>query len=862
MRTSKLLSVTMTAGMLLGLAACTGSTGPTGATGPTGPAGAPGTTGPAGAPGTTGPAGDPGATGPAGATGPTGPAGENSFFTDIESCAGCHGRTLQSKHALAEKDAVQVKLQHWTAAGAPVLVNGVQLPAVSVDAATNVITVRFNVRVNDVPRYDFTSRAQDMLAHNEDAWWVYMADPATTCPTTTTQAPPNDTGPAGCRLKIPCGTAVSATCPNPAINWTFTHVGNGNYTGTIDGWGAPPVAPPADGTVFMLSTMNPLGLTATAVATLNTSAHDVVGDSACLNCHGNHVWRGVNHDVTNPQGVGACIVCHNRKGSADPRLTGAGTGFMGIVHGIHNSKNMPDETYTFTWTNGNQFDFSVGFPGYMNNCSTCHDSTARLAAVMAAPVSYQLCISCHDSMTAFPAAPASHATFTATPPWLGQNSCTVCHPQTVADFHNGQLTERRGLIWAGADQSVEQGKRLKMAVLSVTPGGGNLVVTWGATWDGTPVDPCNAALASGPVFFGLTADAATGQAASNMSILQAYAQANDWVSAGIGTSPGQPASAVTLASTNTTCNANVATTTVAASTTTATKGVVSLQGKAQIAYAPTAGTANAVIQIRSESPTKEFAVADGSAPSNPRRAIVDVQKCIDCHLGSLYQHGGNRVDSTNLCVMCHNPASSEKNVRVAMGVGPSVTYDGQVGQTYDLRTMVHAIHSAGETNMPLVYYRTNGIYFFGSKAALAKVSNWPGTGCQVVAGSGAPSAATGTQCDTANTTQVTKNHNFIEVHYPRALNDCMACHVAGSVKIPDPTQAVGVNYNDPGAAPWSNQLDDVLMGPATASCVSCHASGDPSIQFGIRIHVYGQGWVPTTFENGRQTLIDAASILP
>jgi len=121
---------------------------------------------------------------------------------------------------------------------------------------------------------------------------------------------------------------------------------------------------------------------------------------------------------------------------------------------------------------------------------------------------------------------------------LPDQACACLDGQTVSTFHNGSLTYRRGLIWHGADQSVEQGKRLAMAILSVTPTAPNLVITWGATWDGAPFNPCNADVAAGPVFFGLTADTATGQAGSNMSILQAYALANDWVNDGNGTSPG------------------------------------------------------------------------------------------------------------------------------------------------------------------------------------------------------------------------------------------------------------------------------------------------------------------------------------
>jgi hypothetical protein len=78
-----------------------------------------------------------------------------------------------------------------------------------------------------------------------------------------------------------------------------------------------------------------------------------------------------------------------------------------------------------------------------------------------------------------------------------------------------------------------------------------------------------------------------------------------------------------------------------------------------------------------------------------RRPIVDTGECLKCHVGSLYQHGGNRVDNVKMCIICHNSASSEQNVRVGMGVDASESYDGLVGQTYELKTMLHAIHSAG-----------------------------------------------------------------------------------------------------------------------------------------------------------------------
>jgi hypothetical protein len=800
------------------------------------------------------------------------------LHADREACGGCHDAGLQAKHALPETNAVEVKLQHWAANGSPVLSGNVQLPAASVVAATNEVVVRFNVKVDGAPRYDFTTKAQDSLAHNEDAYWYYVADSVTGCPGTP-QAAPNDTGPAGCRTKI------------TSANWSLVHNGNGNYTATI----APAAfvtLPLPDGTVFMLSTMNPLGATATAVATLGTATHDVVSDQACINCHGNHVWRGAAHDVTNPQGMGPCMVCHNRKGAGDPKIPGAGSGLMGLIHGIHNSEAMPDGQYTFTWTNGNTFNFSIGFPSFMNNCSVCHDSTARLAAVKDTPVTYATCMSCHDSWDGFPNTVTGgilatiHRGYTNLSP---PTACAGCHngttaPATIASFHNGLKTERAGLIWDGADQSVVIGKTINMQITGVTAGTNTLVVTWTASLSGTAVNPCNANVLAGPVFIGAAASNTLGTVASNMSLLKAYAQADDWVNAGqSGTvSPGQPTN-VSLGTSNTACAGNVATSTIANDPyTTATRGIVALQGKPQVRFAAAAGTTNEVIQVRAKTPTREFVPATGAAPAAVRRAIVDTVKCLACHTGSLYQHGGNRVDNNDLCVMCHNPASSEQQNRVNMGVDATEAYDGKVGQTYDMRTMVHAIHSAGESGALLVYYRSNGIYLFGPSNALTKVPHWPTTGGVSCLSEGSPvtyypvygSVANGTSdrvptvnadgtCNTTtgplSTGGVYRIHNFIPVEYPRPLNECGACHAdSWTPAVADGSRAVGVTVNA-GASPWGNQLDDVLMGPSAAACLSCHQSGDPLTQSIVSSHVFDMGWWPSTFTNGRQTLIDAAT---
>ncbi|HEY6891574.1 MAG TPA: cytochrome c3 family protein, partial [Solirubrobacter sp.] len=740
--------------------------------------------------------------------------------------------------------------------------------------AGNDVKISFNVKVNGVDRDDFTRSASVVRNHNEDAYWVYVGTPPEAAPVN-----------AGVRTKIPLGS------------WTIASNRNGNYTVTLPGLATSTTFPaPVAGAAYMLSVMNPQGVTATAVAYYQSRTHDLVSNKACINCHGNLIWRDAVHDVTYPQGIDPCIVCHNRTGAADPRLPGAGSGLMGIAHGIHNSKNMPDGQYTFTWaSNGNKFNFSIGFPGFMNNCVTCHDTAQGRAAVASAPVSYGLCISCHDGWDGFPATVAG-GTFAFHRDYDGTTDCSLCHnatsgiPATIAGFHDGLVTERAGLIWDGADQSVVLAPTIQLELTGVAVTTKDVQVTWTAKdAGGTLYDPCNSDYAKGPVFFGATGTGSsegctnsTLGCASNMSILRSYAQADDWVNDAYpgGSSPGQPKS-TNLAASNTKCAEGVATTKVPLQSTAAARGIVALQGKPQVKWAPT----NTIIWVRSQTPTREFVVSDGSLPTAQRRTIVDVNKCNACHLGSLYQHGGSRVDKIELCVMCHNPSSSEQNNRVGMGVTAATAYDGKAGETYDLRTLVHAVHSAGETQVPLLYYRSNGIFFFGAKGEDGKllgVTNWPDeagcvkcvdpedgplTWCKVHGSSATGEDYSGARaadgsCKPASelppsTDATWRPHRVREIHYSRPLNDCGACHVNDTDKsLPDPTRAVAVTF-DAGKAPWNDLLDDKLVSPSTATCLSCHQSKDDVQQFFLREHAYKNSWAPSAFVNGRQTLLDA-----
>lgn len=741
----------------------------------------------------------------------------------------------------------------------------------------------------------------------------------------------------------------------------LTDAANGNYKLTITN-GAVTYA--ADGRISV-RLQNAAGVR--AIATVNYPLNpkvDLVSNQACVNCHG---ANGVNIHNANPMGVTNCTVCH------DPRVLAQRVAPM--IHGIHNSHNMPAG---YTFKPGVVFT-DVTFPTYMNNCSVCHDSDAALAVINAKPVSYDYCMTCHGDFTSFDHGntmfdTTEHAAFNSA------TNCVGCHVgATHTTFHNGRLTERSGLLMNGKDVSVVEGAKVAMTITGVKrllPASGKtedrLQVTWTASYNGTQVNPCNATAAAGlPVFahggkIDLVAvppsnpvKGALGQVSGNLSLLRAFGQGDDWVNAGIlsapvaqdntagnmklpvipAASPGQPI-ATNLDTTNTVCASNIATTTITLTPTehasTATKGIVALQGKAQVKLPytfdnPLTTTVEAkdIIQVRSKTPTREFTLVPAvtadtvlAVPAQLRRNIVDTASCLGCHVGSLYQHGGNRIDNVDMCVTCHNEASSEQNARVFDGVSATEAYDGKDGQTYGFKSLLHAVHSAGHTGAQTMVYRTMGNYVWGGHGAV--VPNYPaldvfadglgydvnrnitfddsaaltqtvGTGSAAKIfgssaphGTGAPTGDTGPSAAYVDAT--TKNivasnpsapyntvyraHNFHAPTYPQALNNCAGCHKPNTFGFPDATKAVATTVNvgsvapDQTAAPhanYGNQLDDVLQGPAAAACMSCHATSNTDKTLGktkawFSNHANGGGFAPAAFNNGRTSVLEGTVI--
>jgi OmcA/MtrC family decaheme c-type cytochrome len=770
---------------LIAMLALAATIGLAGCEGDDGKDGLNGTNGTNGTNGATGPAGP---TGPAGATGPTGPTGPSAKVEPRESCGVCHDTSsayaASSAHAL---DPLQT----------------ITTPVFKVNGAD--LDITYNVKIGGSNATGLTLVRSDYRLAGGGA----QSDLGTPDPVVT------DLGNGNYSIKVLGGAAYAAVNSR-----YFFRISDPALTKTVGVWGDYPAAPRTD----------------------------LVGNQSCNNCHGDagvapHTFKPYDYPgMVNSQ----CVVCHTATGFYASIINES---WVGLVHGIHNSEQMPSGHYQFNPTT----KFEVSYPTYMVNCSVCHDTPATLAAANAMKVTGPNCLSCHESMESweFPSGLDFHEGYTEA------TNCQTCHndtagavaPNKVTAFHNGLETERVGIIWNGEDLSVTEGKKFTWKIDNVVDDGTNLKISWSATYNGAAVDPCNSAIGPGkPLFHNAPAGTVLDGAPQ---FLRSYAQGDDFILGTSTTAPGQPGT-LTLSTTNTTCAGNVATTTWAVDKTVAagTRGYIALQGKPQLPLP--AGFSNPEytftnMYVRVPTPDREFVVGTGAKPATERRAIADTADCLKCHVGSLYQHGNTRVDNVKMCGACHNSASTEQNNRLAMGVDKSEAYDGKVGQTYELKTMLHAIHSAGdETHKTFAIYRTRGIYAWTPEGVTPP--NWSTTKCEKATPTADIQEYRVFGGDPALDVSC-QPHNLYHPTYPREVNDCAACHVAGFTVIPDQSKAVATTL-DAGSTTWQNKLDDTLQGASAAACTSCHQSTD------AKGHAYQNGWTPQVFPDGRQTILD------
>src|SRR5215471_2904406 len=448
-----------------------------------------------------------------------------------------------------------------------------------------------------------------------------------------------------------------------------------------------------------------------------TESWDMIRNDACNTCHNPLSAHGGSR-----QDVKLCVTCHSPQ-TTDPD-TGRTVDFKVMIHKIHYGENLPSVQaggkYQIIGFQQSVNDYStVAFPADTRNCTFCHDQNNGAAQAKAfLNPSRDACGSCHDNVNF--ATGENHSSDNL--PEVSDNQCGNCHtPQGELEFDASIL---------GAHTIHRLSSSLPGTVF-------NLVKVENAAPGKAPT-----------VTFGVKDKAGNNVAVPAMDRLALVVAGPTADYAGyVSEDPRKTA----VANGDGTYKYTFTKTLPANATGTYSIGIEGYRNEKLLP-----GTKKEItVRDAGANQVISFSV-DGSTVA-PRRTVVAIDNCNQCH-SSLSVHGDNR-NQIVMCVLCHNPNTTDADMRTAGNQPP---------QTVDFRTMIHKIHR-GENLDPNDDYTIIG---FGKSV-----------------------------------------NNFNQIRFPGDLRNCEKCHVNASEQLPLKDNLLNVvtprGYMNPTT-------------PTAAACLACH----------------------------------------
>lgn len=526
----------------------------------------------------------------------------------------------------------------------------------------------------------------------------------------------------------------------------------------------------------------------------------------CAACHGRRedfaFHGGARKDINQ------CVSCHQPEFESS---TGDSIDFTVMVHKIHagTSLSEPYELCGFACRRFGAAPVSfneVTYPQDLKNCQTCHDPAnpeTPEADWVDNRATAMVCASCHDNLT-FDETGLTNENRNHIGLAQPDSTCVACHSQSGFLLSNLEYHE---------DEARMLARQFQFNILEVANAaeGDSPLVTFSVT------DPTN-----GDTPYDLTTHPAFTGGSTSMSIVFAWPNTDfSNISNGDGTetagrAPAQPASFTAVSSgsslpsgvfdngdgTYTLDTSALANPLVVPMTNPPLgSGTVTLQGRVSGQF---------VNRIPIPGASKAFAINDPQA--NPRRQIVDLDKCQDCHAvnDALAFHGDQRNDNLEACATCHNPNATDLFRRPVDPDGELnsenlAALDGREDQSVNFMYMIHAIHAADVREEKYVAYGFSGAF------------------------------------------------DFSHITYPRPVSDCTACHMDGTYNLPlenvlattvaTNATRLGPNQYAPSNAAAEDPTDDNNLSPEGAACASCHDSA-----FALD-HMSFRGTTPISFGN-------------
>src|SRR5210317_1875266 len=482
----------------------------------------------------------------------------------------------------------------------------------------------------------------------------------------------------------------------------------------------------------------------------------IVNNATCNACHDNLELHGeARFDVE------YCVTCHNPY-SIDPDTAaeewGGTVDMKQMIHKIHAGVNLT-YGYEIIGFGGRPHDYSdVVFPQDLRNCQTCHqdsDPTVPQAGNWKEVQNRSSCGSCHDRIDWDGSKNDPELLHPFDIVFVDDSNCVVCHGSDTTAFDGAYRVAE-----AHRQPNVEAQAQFEFEIVAIldTAIGDNPVVDYrvnnpvtGVPWnlledeEWTNCGPARLAV-------GIAWD--TADYHNNGTGVTPGLGISITANACFGALPEDRGDGIFRVTSPTPVPANAG-----------GSLAVTIDGH------PGVDIDGSIERIAVPNAVKYAKIGEGTA--TPRRNVVSIEKCDDCH-NQLSMHGNNRTDSIEVCVTCHAPNATDINRRLEPCITDLGTADDS---TIDMKVMIHALHAADFTKEP---YEACGFRF--------------------------PSGGTA--------------HTFDFV-YPGKLNNCEGCHVENGFYPVDPTAVLGttVDANDP-----ADVTDDVVVSPNTAVCSSCHVS--------------------------------------
>ena len=513
-------------------------------------------------------------------------------------------------------------------------------------------------------------------------------------------------------------------------------------------------------------------------ATTGIFSREIVDTATCDSCHtllSAHGGARVE--------VQYCVMCHN-PGTTDP-YSGNTLDMKVMAHKIHTGNSLPsiqtasgtDTTPTLGvgyWIVGYMASLSnfntVVFPQDTRNCTSCHAQNhpnLTEAANYTNVPTMEACGACHDNVNF--ATGANHSSGII----ANNTQCVTCHGP-ASTINNGQLQ----VVAAHVNPELAFQTHISYNIIKATnTGPGQMPVIQFSVTDPTNANKPWNLVTDEPFAY------CAGQSVANLDLAVAWSTTDYTnVGSGVTSEAAQPFSLpVTCAAAPPTANGDGSYTITSPTAIPANiKGSAGILFEGHPAHDFDDGTGPQEIPVPSA--VSYAPITDPVAV--PRREVAAVAKCNVCHQ-QLNGHGNNRVDSVQACSVCHNPNATDVVARIGAGITPQNPdpTDGLAEQTIDLKVLIHAIHASAlrATDLGVPYV----VYHRGSA------------------------------------------NNFSALRFSGLINDCVACHDAGTYYPPDPNSStvlattISTYVNGVGN---SGPAGQTAVTAATAACSACHQS--------------------------------------